>query len=412
MGVDRKNPDPALKIRQSSAIAPTPPLVTRRATPPQLPAVRPPPPPVRVKRTDDIGATSGSTAPTAAPRNLSPFPADIAFARTLPVTTPGVTPPVAPEPPTVEPAVAQIPANEAALSELPRLSEAIESHPATTTQLAGLESAAMPRRVRTSRLIGIAAGAILGVAGAAYFGTAGIRATPLLTARPAPLQAAALPAADPITAQAPATAEAPPIPAAILVSQVSPLSVTPPASTAPSCQELLGSAYEKKRDPAAAFDQTRLGQRELVRGNVAGTQQAFCTAALWDETNAERWLNLGQIFLIRRDGAKAADCARTALALQPNSTRALTMLGDASAMLGNAADARQAYLSAENRSDPDPAALRLMTRRDMEEAQRMVKRRDFARAERLFRRVMMFDAEHAEARAGLATCLTKLQSAR
>jgi Flp pilus assembly protein TadD len=180
----------------------------------------------------------------------------------------------------------------------------------------------------------------------------------------------------------------------------------------PSCQELLGDAYVEKRDPAAAFDQTQLGQRELVRGNVAGTQQAFCKAALWDETNVERWLNLAQIFLIRRDGAKAADCARTALELQPNSSRALTTLGDASAMLGKPADARQAYLTAEHRTEPDPAALRLMIRRDMEEAQRMVSRRDFARAERLFRRVLVFEAGHADASAGLTMCLAKLQNAR
>jgi Flp pilus assembly protein TadD len=200
------------------------------------------------------------------------------------------------------------------------------------------------------------------------------------------------------------------VPAPVESDEALPSAVAPQSSRAPSCQELLGSAYVEKRDPAAAFEQTQLGQRELVRGNVAGTQQAFCKAALWDETNTERWLNLGQIFLIRRDGARAADCARTALELQAHNSRALTMLGDASAMLGKTSEARQAYLTAESRSEPDPAALRLMIRRDMEEAQRMVKRRDFMRAERLFRRVLTFDAGHAEASAGLTTCLAKLQN--
>lgn len=396
MGVDRKNLDPALKATMASAVAPTPPHVTRRATPPQVAAIRPPPPPLRAKRTEGV------------------LPADMAFARTLPVATPRVAPPVAPEPPAVEPVVVQAPPHEPPLAEPWQLPEAVESHPATTTEpLAVLERPARPRRFRMSRLIGIAAGAILGFGGAAYFSASG-RATPTAAARPEPPKAAAAPAPAPeLGALGPATSEAPPIPAATPVStgQAAPLAAAPQLSSAPSCKELLGKAHVEKRDPAAAFDQTQLGQRELVRGNVVGTQRAFCKAALWDETNAERWLNLAQIFLIRRDGSKAADCARTALELQPSSSRALTTLGDASAMLGKTADARQAYLTAENRSEPDPAALRLMIRRDMEEAQRMVKRRDFVRAERLFRRVTTFDAGHAEARAGLSTCLAKLQSA-
>jgi hypothetical protein len=67
---------------------------------------------------------------------------------------------------------------------------------------------------------------------------------------------------------------------------------------------------------------------------------------------------------------------------------------------------------------PSPAdmaftrTLRLMIRRDIEEAQRMVRRRDFVRAERLFRRVTVFDAGHAEANAGLTMCLAKLHNAK
>jgi tetratricopeptide (TPR) repeat protein len=405
MGVDRKNLDPAAKA--------TPPVVTRRATPPQLAAARPPPPPLRGKRTAAVNTTGGSAAVTAPARSLSPSPADMAFTRTLPVATTPVAPPVEPEPVALEPALVQPPPSEPAFAESASLPEAVASHPATTTDaLAGFERPAIPRRLRTSTLISVAVGASLGLGAAAYFSRASTKATPTVAARPALPEPAALVPAREIDAQAPAAPPAPPLPATTPASggEVARAEVAPQPSSAPSCQELLGSAYVEKRDPAAAFDQTQLGQHELVRGNVVGAQQAFCTAAQWDATNPERWLNLAQVFLLRRDGAKAADCARTALELQANRSRALTMLGDASAMLGKSAEARQFYLAAENRSEPDSAALRLMIRRDMEEAQRMVRRRDFARAERLFRRVMSFDAGHAEASAGLSRCLARLRN--
>lgn len=395
MGVDRKNLDPA---PEASA-----PVVTLRAASPQMAAARPPPPPARVKRTAGVNPLGGGTAVTAPARSLSPSPADMAFSRTLPVAATPLMPPVEPEPAALEPAIAQPPPSGSTLAESP-LVLAVASQPATTTEpLAAPERPAMPRGFRASTLVSVAVGAIFGLGAAAYFGSVGTRTT--LTARPAPPPQPVAPVLarqiDP-----PAPAAPPALPSADEAVPAS--AVAPPPGSAPSCQELLGSAYVEKRDPAAAFDQTQLGQHELVRGNVVGAQRAFCTAALWDATNPERWLNLAQAFLIRRDGARAADCARTALELRANRNRALTLLGDASAMLGKPAEARQSYLTAENRSEPDPATLRLMIRRDMEEAQRMVRRHDFARAERLFRRVMIFDAGHAEASAGLTLCLARL----
>jgi hypothetical protein len=405
MGVDRKNLDPAPEA--------SPRLVARRATPPQLAAARPPPPPLRVKRTAGVNTPGGSTAVTAPARSFSPSPADMAFTRTLPVSAAPLVPPVQPEPIALELAIVQPSPSDSALAASPLVPEVVASHAAATTEpLAALARPAIRRRFRTSTLVSVAVGAMFGLGAAAYFSRAGTQATPVVAARPAPPEPAAPLPARQIDAPAPAAPPAPLIPATTPTNahEAGSAAVAPQPGSVPSCQELLGSAHVEKRDPAASFDQTQLGQHELVRGNVVGAQQAFCTAALWDATNPERWLNLAQVFLFRRDGAKAADCARTALELRANRSRALTLLGDASAMLGKNAEARQSYLAAENRAEADAAALRLMIRRDMEEAQRMVRRRDFVRAERLFRRVMIFDAGHAEAGAGLSMCLARLHN--
>jgi tetratricopeptide (TPR) repeat protein len=176
----------------------------------------------------------------------------------------------------------------------------------------------------------------------------------------------------------------------------------------PSCRELLGAAFSEKVDAVASFDETQRGTRKLVHGDLAEAQRAYCNAAQWDARNVERWLNLAQLFLLRRDAAQATDAARMALELQPANPRALNALGDAWAMLGRADEARVAYLNAEKNAQPDAPTLKAMARRDYEEAERTASRRDFARAERMFRRVVVFDPEHQAATVGVARCLSKL----
>jgi tetratricopeptide (TPR) repeat protein len=256
-------------------------------------------------------------------------------------------------------------------------------------------------------MIAIAAGTCLGLVAAVVVGYRATRQTPSTTAQVATVKL--------VSATTPAP-KAPAVDAAIATGSIAVAVVEQPQQpsiplssvSAPSCRELLASSYVEKLDAAGAFAQTQLGKSELVRGNVAGAEQAFCNASLWDAKNVERWLNLAQLFLIRKDGAKAVECAQTALALQPDSSRALTAAGDAWAILGKLKEAREAYLSAEKRPEPDRGALQLMIRRDLEEAYRMVKARDFARAERVFRRVVVFDSENAAASAGVAQCLVKL----
>jgi len=170
---------------------------------------------------------------------------------------------------------------------------------------------------------------------------------------------------------------------------------------------MLGDAFVEKADPNAALAETQVGNRELVRGKMDASQAAFCKAALWDGAKVERWLNLAQIFLIRRDGNKAVESSGHALELDPKNARALEIQGDAFARLGKLKEARMAYLAAEARPEPEEDALKWLVRRDLDEANRSLKSRDFVRAERLFRRVVVFDSQHAGAALGVATSLRR-----
>jgi tetratricopeptide (TPR) repeat protein len=213
-------------------------------------------------------------------------------------------------------------------------------------------------------------------------------------------------------APTPSAVSAPPPLAAPAGAEATLAAIPGSSMSVPSCRELLGSAFIEKSAAAAAYDETLLGTRQLVHGNLDAAQRAYCNASLWDRGNVERWLNLSQLFLLRRDATQAGEAARAALALQPENARALNLAGDAWAMLGKPAEARAAYLAAEKRGEPDAKTLRLLVQRDFEEASRSAALRDYARAERLFRRVVVFAPEHAAASSGVASCLAKLGQAQ
>jgi hypothetical protein len=423
MGADRRNPDGTRQLvvghrapGMATKVGLSPPAATQRLTPP-LPKAggRPPPPPTR-------GMAFSRTLPQSPTRaELPTVPNMLAAAQSPPVeqsrepavvhgpaveSAPVPAPAVAQEPAVVqEPAVTHEPAvaHELAVAPQPTVVHA----PASSVESLEVAPAVAPRRrVRTKSIVVITAAACLGLVAAALFGHQGKRQAPSTRAEPATVKvlSTATPAPNALPADVGVQARA-----IAVVEPASPVASIPLSGfSAPSCREMLGSSYAEKLDLAGAFAQTQLGKSELVRGNVAQAQEAFCKASLWDGKNVERWLNLAQLFLLRRDGAQAAECARAALALRPDSSRALTTAGDAWAILGKLKEAREAYLGAEQRTEPDREALQLMIRRDLEEANRMVKARDFARAERVFRRVVVFDSENAAASSGVAQCLVKL----
>jgi tetratricopeptide (TPR) repeat protein len=179
------------------------------------------------------------------------------------------------------------------------------------------------------------------------------------------------------------------------------------SSGAPSCRQLLGEDFVERDDPKAAQRETRIANRKLVVGDVPEAQAAYCRAFLLDRSNVDRHINLGRLFLVRRDWEKAAEFGQSALKLDPNSARALGVVGDAWAALSRTDEARSAWLAAENKTTASRRELDLIARRNMALAKRVERLQDFSLAERLYRRVLLLQPEHAGATKGLASCLAR-----
>lgn len=179
-------------------------------------------------------------------------------------------------------------------------------------------------------------------------------------------------------------------------------------STAPTCRQLLGKSLAERNDPKRANTQTALANRELVRGNVDQAQAGYCLALAWDRSNIDRRLNLARLYLLRRDWAKAAEYGQKALEIDPQSRRALGVVGDAWAALHKTKEARAAWLSAERKPKATPSEIGLIVRRNLALAKRVERLRDFSLAERLYRRVLLLDSEHAGAMNGIAGCLLRV----
>jgi tetratricopeptide (TPR) repeat protein len=272
-------------------------------------------------------------------------------------------------------------------------------------------------RFRTGLAVAVAAvGVATGLGVTLLIGHGSREAPATVSPRPAPPRAAsparaearpkAEAAAKPAATPKAAAEDAPSAPASKAAHEPSDVPVS--SAAVPSCQEILGRGFVRESNPKGALAETQLANRELVRGNAHASQLAFCKAAAWDSGKIERWLNLAQIFLVRRDDKQALGAAERALELDAKNARALEMVGDAEARLGHLEEARKAYLDSEHRPEPGADALRWLVKRDMDEAQRSLRSRDFVRAERLYRRVVVFDPNHAGAALGVSTCLRKL----
>jgi tetratricopeptide (TPR) repeat protein len=164
----------------------------------------------------------------------------------------------------------------------------------------------------------------------------------------------------------------------------------------------------ERDDPKAALRETRLGNRQLVVGNVPAAQAAYCRAFAWDRSNVDRHVNLGRLFLVRRDWEKAAQYGQSALELDPASPRALGIVGDAWAALSRTDEARSAWLAAEKKTKASRRELDLIARRNMALAKRVERLQDFSLAERLYRRVLLLQPDHIGATQGMASCLARV----
>lgn len=188
-----------------------------------------------------------------------------------------------------------------------------------------------------------------------------------------------------------------------------PLGKDESGTVAPTCASLIDPLkLDRGNFPGAAREQQLAGAKALVRGRVDDAQIAYCKAVRWDGENAQTHIDLAQLFLIRKDGAAAAEAARAAVALDPASGRAQALLGDGLVRIGDHQGARQAWLRASDVDPADKPKLAALITRNLHEAQASLKKRDVARAERFFRRAIVLEPDSLEASRGLAAALTLL----
>lgn len=272
-------------------------------------------------------------------------------------------------------------------------------------------------------LVGLACAQGLGVAW--FFGSLSRKTKPPATAASAIASSPALPAVPAakelaLTAAAgPASAE-PQTPGAIAPAapvhamkpeqqRGAPLGKDESGNVAPSCAALLAPHdVDVGNFPGAAYEQMRAADKLVVQGRVDEAQLAVCKAVRWDAQNPEPHMDLAQLFLIRRDGAAAAEAARRAVELDPLSGRAHSLLGDGLARIGDHDGAKQAWLLAANISPGDAVKYQALLDRNLGEAEAALAKHDVSRAERFFRRSIVMDPDSVPASRGLSAALTLL----
>jgi tetratricopeptide (TPR) repeat protein/DNA-binding NarL/FixJ family response regulator len=228
-------------------------------------------------------------------------------------------------------------------------------------------------------------------------------------AEPPPSAVAAKPSPPPAPEPPPA-AVAPVAPVApVEPSRKAPEGKDESGYVAPTCASLLEPLHlDEGNFPGAAYEAQKLGAKALVQGKVDDAQLAYCKAVRWDSKNPQAHIDLAQLFLIRKDGAAAAEEARAAVELNPSSTRAQSLLGDGLVRIGDHTGAKQAWLLAAGVDEQDSAKFAALLARNLREAEAALKNRDVSRAERFFRRAIVLDPNSVPASRGLAACLNQL----
>jgi tetratricopeptide (TPR) repeat protein len=217
---------------------------------------------------------------------------------------------------------------------------------------------------------------------------------------PAAAAAVAPSAADPAAAASASLPEA---------VRKAPIGKDESGTVAPSCASLLDPMkLDEGNFPGAAYEQQVAGAKALVQGRVDEAELAYCKAARWDAKNPQTHIDLAQLFLIRKDGAAAAEEARSAIELDPNSSRAQSLLGDGLVRIGDHQGAKQAWLLASGVDPNDAEKFKALMNRNLHEAEASLKKKDVSRAERFFRRAIVLDPDSLQASRGLAAVLNQL----
>jgi tetratricopeptide (TPR) repeat protein/DNA-binding NarL/FixJ family response regulator len=180
---------------------------------------------------------------------------------------------------------------------------------------------------------------------------------------------------------------------------------------APTCDALLaGQKLKHGQFPGIAFGFARQGKQALVSGRLDDSHDLYCRAAHYDKSSPSIWLSLAQVYMLKRDGARAADAATRGVALAPNDTALQAVLADALARGGVEIDrARSLWIRAARLDETDPQSRERLARRDALEGERATRRSDYVYAERMYRRVALLAPEKVNGAVGLSRALLALK---
>jgi tetratricopeptide (TPR) repeat protein/DNA-binding NarL/FixJ family response regulator len=240
---------------------------------------------------------------------------------------------------------------------------------------------------------------------------AGARALGLFstTEEAAAIPAAVVPAkpAEPhVTPKPPATESVAPTPAVV------PRFRQPDGSgrTVKDCEALFANnPLQNGYYPGAAAEQSSIGRKSIVQGDLQASRAAYCKAVHWDPRNLDYNVQLAQVLLLERDGAKALVYAERAAAIDPNPQRVQEVLGDALARVGAEEEARRAWYAAASLDPTSAESTRLLVSREVRQADTALKRRNLVVAEKFFRRASILEPLSTSSMVGLSYVLVQLE---
>jgi tetratricopeptide (TPR) repeat protein/DNA-binding NarL/FixJ family response regulator len=179
--------------------------------------------------------------------------------------------------------------------------------------------------------------------------------------------------------------------------------------TVEDCTTLLaGNPPQEGYYPGAAQEQSRIGRAMIVQGDLKEARAAYCRAVHWDPKNVEIALQLAQVFLLERDGAKALEFAERAAAIDPSLMRVQEVLGDSYARVGAHQDARRAWFAAAMLDSTSAEATRRLVSREMRQADLAFRRKNLVIAAKFFRRAAVLEPASTTSMVGLAYVLVQL----
>jgi DNA-binding response OmpR family regulator/Flp pilus assembly protein TadD len=167
------------------------------------------------------------------------------------------------------------------------------------------------------------------------------------------------------------------------------------------CHDLI-AAHPADARPGVPGSEVSQAFSAVMRGDTVGAELWYCRALERDAADLEAAIGLVHFLVGRREGRTAAYWAERGLASHADSMRLKGLLGDALALAGDEASARQAWLTS---AGLDASGQSKQAERELAGAERAWRERRTEEAERLFRRAAVLAPDNMSAAVGLVRAL-------